>query len=62
VGTISGLGAALSTAVSGYLAWSFGPDAAFLAILGIAAAGAVGLWLFMPETKPLVLPPKPAIH
>jgi MFS family permease len=52
VGTISGLGAALSTAVSGYLAWSYGADAAFLAILGVAAAGAVGLWLFMPETKP----------
>jgi MFS family permease len=41
VGTISGLGAALSTTISGYLASAYGGHAAFLEILGIAVAGTV---------------------
>jgi len=52
VGTISALGAAVSTAVSGYLASRFGTGIAFLEILATAAAGTVALWLLMPETKP----------
>ena len=52
VGVISGLGAALSTTVAGFIASAFGPTAAFIEILGVAVAAAAGLWLFMPETKP----------
>jgi sugar phosphate permease len=52
VGVISGLGAALSTTIPGFIASALGPTAAFFEILGVAVAGAAGLWLFMPETKP----------
>jgi MFS family permease len=52
VGVISGLGAAVSTTVAGLVASAFGPTAAFLEVLAVALAGAVGLWLFMPETGP----------
>src|SRR5882757_2431756 len=52
VGVISGLGAALSTTIAGFTAAAFGPTAAFLEVLAVALAGALGLWLFMPETGP----------
>jgi MFS family permease len=52
VGVISGLGAAVSTTVAGLVASAFGPTAAFLEVLAVALAGAIGLWLFMPETGP----------
>jgi sugar phosphate permease len=52
VGVISGLGAALSTTVAGFIAEALGPTAAFIEILGVAVAGTLGLWLLMPETKP----------
>jgi len=52
VGVISGLGAALSTTVAGFIASSLGPTAAFLEVLVVACAGTLGLWLFMPETGP----------
>jgi MFS family permease len=52
VGVISGLGAAMSTTIAGFTASAFGPTAAFLEVLGVALAGMLGLWLFMPETGP----------
>jgi MFS family permease len=52
VGVISGLGAALSTTITGLIASAFGDTVAFVAILGFALAGVAALWLFMPETKP----------
>lgn len=52
VGVISGLGAALSTTIAGFIASALGPSAAFIEILGVAVAGTGGLWLLMPETKP----------
>jgi MFS family permease len=52
VGMISGLGAALSTTMAGVVASAFGPMAAYIAVVVVALAGTIGLWLFMPETKP----------
>jgi len=51
VGTFSGIGAALSTTLSGYVAQSFGNRVGFYAIMGVAAAGFAVCWAFMPETK-----------
>jgi MFS family permease len=52
VGTVAGLGAVLSTSVAGVIAERFGPMAGFMGILAAAVAAAVGVWLFMPETRP----------
>jgi hypothetical protein len=51
VGTTSGLGASLSTAVSGELAGSFGQAAAFAGLAAVGLAGVLLLWLRMPETS-----------
>ena len=52
VGTMSGIGASLSTTLSGLLAGSLGRAAGFLGIAGIALAAALLVWLLMPETNP----------
>jgi len=51
VGTFSGIGAALSTTVMGFVAQSFGIAAGFYAIVGVASAAVAVCWAFMPETK-----------
>jgi MFS family permease len=51
VGTFSGIGAALSTTLTGYVAESFGGPAGFYAITGVALAALAVCWAFMPETK-----------
>jgi hypothetical protein len=51
VGTFSGIGAALSTTLSGYVSQGFGNAAGFYAITGAAIAAVVVCWVFMPETK-----------
>ncbi len=51
VGTFSGIGAALSTTLSGYLAQNFGGAAAFYAIMGVALTAVIVCWSFMSETK-----------
>jgi MFS family permease len=51
VGTFSGIGAALSTTLSGYVTQSFGNAAGFWAITGVAIAAVAVCWTFMPETK-----------
>jgi MFS family permease len=51
VGTFSGIGAALSTTVSGYVAQSFGGAAGFYAMMGVALAAVAVCWVFMPETR-----------
>jgi MFS family permease len=51
VGTMSGLGASLSTAFSGQLAGSFGRAAGFAGIAAVALAAVLLLWLRMPETS-----------
>jgi MFS family permease len=52
VGTISGIGASLSTTLSGLLAGSLGRAAGFLGIAVVALAAVLLLWLLMPETNP----------
>jgi MFS family permease len=51
VGTFSGIGAALSTTLTGYVAENFGGAAGFYAIMGVALAALAVCWAFMPETK-----------
>ncbi len=52
VGTMSGIGAALSTTLSGLVAASLGRAAGFLGIAGIALAAVLLVLLLMPETNP----------
>ncbi|MGB6537351.1 MAG: MFS transporter [Xanthobacteraceae bacterium] len=52
VGTMSGVGASLSTTLSGLVAGSLGRAAGFLGIAGIALAAVLLAWLLMPETNP----------
>ena len=52
VGTISGVGASLSTTLSGLVAGSLGRAAGFLGIAAVALAAFLLVWLRMPETNP----------
>jgi sugar phosphate permease len=52
VGTVSGIGASLSTALSGLVAGSLGRAAGFWGIAAVALAAVLLAWLFMPETHP----------
>src|ERR1700733_13042011 len=52
LGTISGIGASLSTTLIGLVAGSFGPAAGFLCIAAAALAALFLLWWLMPETHP----------
>src|SRR6266481_2130727 len=51
-GAASGIGASLSTTLSGLVAVSFGRTAVFLSIASVALLAVVILWFFMPETRP----------
>jgi MFS family permease len=52
VGTFSGIGASLSTTVSGLVAQSFGSAIGFTAVAAVAVIALVTLWALLPETKP----------
>src|SRR5215813_7541367 len=52
IGTASGLGAALSTALFGLIAANFDWAATFLSIASVGLLGASIMWLLMPETRP----------
>jgi MFS family permease len=52
VGTMSGVGASLSTTLSGLVAGSLGRAAGFLGIAAVALAAVLLLSLLMPETNP----------
>jgi hypothetical protein len=52
VGALSGIAAAVSTAVTGYAYQRFGHLTGFLVIAVIAARATALLWLTHPETKP----------
>jgi MFS family permease len=52
VGMISGVGASLSTTLSGIVAGSLGRAAGFLGIAAVALAAFLLVWLRMPETNP----------
>lgn len=54
VGTVSGVGAALSTFVSGLIVASYGQTAGFLSATAVGLLAVVILWLAMPETKLLI--------
>jgi MFS family permease len=52
VGTMSGIGASLSTTLSGLVAGFLGRASGFLGIAAVALAAVLLLWLWMPETNP----------
>lgn len=52
VGTASGIGASLSTALFGFIAAVLGRTVVFLSIASVAVVAVLILWLLMPETKP----------
>lgn len=52
VGALSGIGASLSTSLSGLTVGAFGPTAGFLGVTAVALASVAILWALMPETKP----------
>jgi MFS family permease len=52
VGTASGIGASISTTLSGLVAERLGASAAFLCIGATALLGALVILVLMPETKP----------
>jgi MFS family permease len=51
VGTMTGIGAAVSTSFGGYLTDHFGNEIAFLGLSAVAAVGLAAALLFMPETR-----------
>jgi MFS family permease len=53
IGTASGIGASLSTALFGLIAVRLGQTIAFLSIASVALVAALIMWFWMPETKPL---------
>jgi hypothetical protein len=55
IGTLSGVGASLSTSISGLVVERFGHIAGFLGATGVALLAVSILWAFMPETKPSVV-------
>jgi MFS family permease len=61
VGTLSGVGASLSTSISGLVVERFGHTAGFLSITIVGLAAVAILWAFMPETKPSALPQRPSV-
>ena len=52
VGTISGIGASLSTTLSGLVAGNLGRAAGYLGIAAVALAALLLLWSLMPDTHP----------
>jgi MFS family permease len=55
VGALSGVGASLSTSVSGLFVERFGQTAGFLSVTTVGLIAVAILWGFMPETKPSAL-------
>ncbi len=51
VGTATGIGASLSTAIAGYVSDNFGHATAFAELSGVAFAGLLLMAAFMPETR-----------
>jgi MFS family permease len=52
LGTVSGIGASLSTTLFGLIAVSFGRTTVFLSIASVALLAALVVWFLMPETRP----------
>jgi MFS family permease len=51
VGMLAGIGAALSTSVSGFVVASYGQVVGFWGVTAVGLLAVAILWLFMPETK-----------
>ena len=62
VGTVSGVGASLSTSISGLFVERFGQTAGFLSVMTVALLAVAILWAFMPETKPSALRQSPGVR
>ena len=62
VGTVSGIGASLSTSISGLVVERFGHMAGFLSVTMVGLVAVAILWAFMPETKPSALPQTPGVR
>jgi MFS family permease len=62
VGTLSGVGASLSTAISGLVVERFGHIAGFLSVTTVGLMAVAILWVFMPETKPSALQRRPGVR
>jgi MFS family permease len=56
IGTASGIGASLSTALFGVIAANFGRTVVFLSVASVALFAVLILWFFMPETRPSTKP------
>jgi MFS family permease len=54
VGTLAGIGAALSTTLFGLVVGYFGGATGFVCIAGVALSTVIIVWLWMPETKPAI--------
>src|SRR5262249_59202682 len=52
VGTLIGIAAATSTAVSGFIVSHFGDWLGFVSMAALTAAGLALMWMALPETKP----------
>jgi MFS family permease len=52
VGTLSGIGATLSTSFFGFVVGKFGSAIGFFGIAGVALSALLLAWLLLPETKP----------
>ena len=52
LGALSGVAAALSTGVTGYIFQAIGPRLGYLPLAVVAAAATALLWRFLSETKP----------
>jgi MFS family permease len=52
VGTLTGIAAAISTALMGFIVHAIGDAAGFLLMAAISAAALALLWTLLPETKP----------
>jgi hypothetical protein len=52
VGTLTGMAAAISTAVTGLIVYKLGDVVGFLSMVGAVGLGLALLWAFLPESKP----------
>jgi predicted MFS family arabinose efflux permease len=62
VGTLSGVGASISTSISGLVVEKLGHTAGFLSVTTVGLLAVAILWAFMPETKPSALQQRPNIR
>jgi MFS family permease len=62
VGTLSGVGASISTSISGLVVEKLGHTAGFLSVTTVGLMAVAIPWVFMPETKPSPLQQRPNVR